>query len=152
MKFDPSKYVENVTLLPEGIYKYEVIMAQDYIPELYEEEKILLTLKIVPIPFMEIVIIEDELNPLNLKKLRSFCESNDLYKEYHDGNITAVMCLGKSNYIKLGIKKGEITECGNGKYTDKNIVLSYTNWDGYFGAERPLLLIFIVLFYLLIRQ
>lgn len=64
--------------------------------------------------------IFDYLLPLMEAKLRHFCDTTGLLREYESGTLIASMCRGRSGKCRIGIQKDK-----NEKYPDKNIIKDY---------------------------
>lgn len=53
-------------------------------------------------------------------KLRHFCDTTGLLREYENGTLNAEMCRGRAGKCRIGIKKDK-----TGQYPDKNVIKDY---------------------------
>lgn len=68
-------------------------------------------------------------------KVRHFCDSIGLTKEFEDGKFNEILAQGKSGKAQIGFQKGKQKEDGT-TYRDKNIVEDYISKDGT-SIETP---------------
>ena len=104
------------SLLPAGIYPFEVMMAADKISKTGNE---MIELKLNVFGDNQEAHVFDYLLEKMAFKLRHFAEATGLIGEYERGELQALSCLNKMGYCKLGIDKG------NGSFPPKNVVLDY---------------------------
>jgi len=104
------------SLLPAGIYPFEVMMAADKISKTGNE---MIELKLNVFGENQETHVFDYLLEKMAFKLRHFAEATGLIGEYERGKLEALSCLNKSGYAKIGIDKG------NGNFPPKNTVLDY---------------------------
>jgi hypothetical protein len=123
MKFNPVTEEELATaaLLPEGIYSYQVIKAEDGISHA-GNEKIDLTLKVWNDEGKEGLVFS---NLSLIKLVKHFCDVNNMQDQYNTGEIKAIMCNKKSGgRVMIGIDPEKPNPNG-GMYKAKNIVKDY---------------------------
>jgi hypothetical protein len=120
MKFTPKsdKEIEEDGLLPKGTYDYEIIEATDKTSKSGND---MIELKLL---FFHgesgSRTIRDYLLEAMAGKLKHFCVSHRLIREYDNGTLRAEACVGLSGRALVGIEKDK-----SGKYPDKNTVLDY---------------------------
>jgi hypothetical protein len=117
MKFTP-KSVEEIaldSLLPEGVYPFEVLDAVDTLSKAGNE---MLKLKLVVFGDGSSPHIYDYLLEKLAYKLRHFAEATGLLAEYEAGELTAQHCVNKEGYCKLGIERQD-------GYEPRNTVKDY---------------------------
>ena len=111
-------------LLPDNsIYDFDVLTATDEVSEKGNEMiklniGLYVTDRIGPRIF-------DYLLPSMEAKLRHFCDTVGLLREYESGRLTAGICEGRSGRVKVGIQKGKAKPDGDGSYPDKNVAKDY---------------------------
>lgn len=124
MRFKPlsEEELEIQSLAPEGIYKYEVIKAQEGISNA-GNQKIDLTLKIWNDEGVQSLVFT---NLSLMKLLKHFCDVNNLQEKYNSGEITENICHKKSGgRVMIGIEGEKPKQDGSGVYKAKNIVKDY---------------------------
>jgi hypothetical protein len=118
MTFDPKteKEVSEAACAPAGEYDFDVLNAED-------------TLSKSGNPMIKITIglyidgsvknrVFDYLLPAMEAKLRHFCDTVGLLKQYEAGTLEAADCVGRSGRVKIGIEPA-------GQYPAKNVVKDY---------------------------
>jgi len=123
MKFDPKTEDElaRESLLPDGIYPFEVLLAADEFSKA-GNEMIKLKLNVFG-PDGEQVHVYDYLLEKLAYKLRHFADTTGLLGDYERGELTAFSCMGKTGYAKI------VLEAANGGYSAKNVVKDYVARD-----------------------
>ena len=104
------------SLLPAGVYPFEVMMAADKISKTGNE---MIELKLNVFGDNQEAHVFDYLLEKMAFKLRHFAEATGLIGEYERGELEALSCLNKMGYAKIGIDKG------NGSFPPKNTVVDY---------------------------
>lgn len=118
MKFTPmtKEELELASLLPPGIYPFEVMIATDEISKAGNE---MIKLKLNVFGDDREAHVWDYLMEKMAFKLRHFAEATDLLADYEAGKMDAWHCVGKQGYCKLAIDQG------NGDFPTKNVVKDY---------------------------
>ena len=118
MRFTPMTEDELIlsSLLPAGIYPFEVMMAADKISKTGNE---MIELKLNVFGENQEAHVFDYMLEKMAFKLRHFAEATGLISEYERGELEALSCLNKTGYAKIGIDKG------NGNFPPKNTVVDY---------------------------
>ncbi len=111
------------SLVPEGIYAYQVVKSEDAISKA-GNEYIKLMLKIWDHDGKENLVFT---NLALIKLLKHFCDLNGMQAEYDSGNIPPSLCSGKSGgRVQIGIEEAKPRNDGTGAmYPAKNIVKDY---------------------------
>jgi hypothetical protein len=124
MKFTPKTEEElnALTLVPEGIYDFEIIAAHDAISK-SGNEMIQLSIHFYD-KDGKLKSIDDYLLEALAYKLRHAAEACGLIEKYKKGELDAEDFIGKTGKFKLGISKGKANPLG-GFYRDKNDVKDY---------------------------
>ena len=124
MRFDPKTELELALdrLLPEGVYDFQVVNAEDSVSS-KGNEMIKLTIKVFSDGGHDIVIMDYLLSAM-ARKLRHFAYAVGLGDAYEHGMIDAVHCLGRSGKIELIVEEGKQKPEG-GNYPAKNSVKDY---------------------------
>jgi hypothetical protein len=104
------------SLLPVGVYPFDVMTAEDKISKTGNE---MIELKLNVFGENQEAHVFDYLLEKMAFKLRHFAEATGLIGEYERGELEALSCLNKSGYAKIGIDKG------NGNFPPKNTVVDY---------------------------
>lgn len=123
MKFDPlsEEQLETQALVPEGIYSYQVIQAEDKVSKA-GNDYISLTIKVWQEAGNDGCVFT---NLALIKLLKHFCDVNQLQDRYNSGEVPASICRGKSGgRVMIGIE-GEKPNPTGGFYKEKNIVKDY---------------------------
>lgn len=123
MKFTPlsEEELQTVSLVPEGVYSYQVIKSEDALSKA-GNEYIKFTLKVWDNEGREHMIFT---NLALVKLLKHFCDVNGMQGEYNSGNVPPEMCLYKAGgRVMVGIE-GEKPNPNGGMYSAKNIVKDY---------------------------
>ena len=123
MRFNPMTEAELqvASLLPEGIYKYQVVKSEDKISK-SGNEYIALTLKVWDSDGREHVVFT---NMSLMKLLKHFCDVNNIQDQYLSGNLPADSFMNKcSGMVVLDIEP-EKPDGKGGMYRAKNIVKDY---------------------------
>ena len=120
MKFaaKTDKELESMGLLSKGEYDFDVLKASDEISKEKGNEMIKLTLAVYPLEGDKVTVFDYLLEAMSFK-LKHFCDSVGLSKEYAEGHIMADMCVSRSGRCKLDVQ-GETKE-----YPAKNVVKDY---------------------------
>ncbi|HMG15916.1 MAG TPA: DUF669 domain-containing protein [Saprospiraceae bacterium] len=126
MKFPPmteEQIKENdFKLLPDGMYDYTVIHAEEKISKT-GNEYIALKLQIWDEQGRERLVFT---NLALIKLLKHFCDTNGLQTQYESGEVIAQECMNHSGKCVIGTEKGKLKEGSTTDYyKDKNIVLDY---------------------------
>lgn len=58
-------------------------------------------------------------------KLRHFCESIGMGKQYQEGKFLTKDCINRKGRVLIGLDKGKPREDGTGNYPDRNKVVDY---------------------------
>lgn len=121
MTFEPKseKEIAAAGLLPDGEYDFEVTEASDEISKRSNAAMIKVKLGIYNGATIGRFVF-DYLMPSMAAKLRHFCDSVGLLKEYEGGALSAEMCKGRSGRVKLVIEQDKA-----GQYPDKNAARDY---------------------------
>jgi hypothetical protein len=117
MKFSPRSAEEIAldSLLPEGVYPFEVLDAIDTLSKAGNE---MLKLKLVVFGDGSSPHVYDYLLEKLAYKLRHFAETTGLLAEYEAGELTAQHCVNKEGYCKLAIERQD-------GYEPRNTVKDY---------------------------
>lgn len=118
MRFTPMSEDDLIraSLLPAGIYPFEVMAAEDKISKTGNE---MIELKLNVFGDNQEAHVFDYLLEKMAFKLRHFAEATGLIDEYERGELEALACINKMGYAKIGIDKG------NDRFGPKNTVLDY---------------------------
>ena len=121
MRFEPKSADEIAmdSLLPEGVYPFEVLDAIDTLSKAGNE---MLKLKLVVFGDGSTPHVYDYLLEKLAYKLRHFAETTGLLAAYEAGELTAEMCLNKEGYCKLVVERQE-------GYDPRNTVKDYVPRD-----------------------
>lgn len=126
MEFQPKeeKDLKNFDLLPDNsIYDFDVLKA---IEKKSKQGNDMIEINIGLYVTESIgPRIFDYLLPSMEAKLRHFCDTVGLLREYESGRLNAEMCDGRSGKVKIGIQKGKPKPGTDGNYPDKNVVKDY---------------------------
>lgn len=114
--------INMMNLLPEGIYSFQVIKAEEKISK-SNNEMIVITLKVWDKDGRE-RLLTDYLLDSFAKKIKHFVKVTGLENKYELGSITAEDCLNKIGDVHVIIQKGNPKPEG-GFYSDKNSVNDY---------------------------
>ncbi len=130
MQFKPmtKKELDEMGLLPDGFYLYEVTNAENAVSRA-GKEMIKLTLKIWDMNGRQ-RILSDYLLESMPKKLFAFCESNSMLDKYDTGTLNAHDCVGKSGQVHIKRQKGNMKPDGT-QYPDQNSVYDYLKVDNH---------------------
>ena len=123
MRFTPltEEELQTASLVPDGIYSYEVIKSEDALSKA-GNEYIKFTLKVWDNEGREHLIFT---NLALVKLLKHFCDMNGMQDDYKSGLVIAENCLHKSGgHVMIGIE-GEKPNPNGGFYPAKNIVKDY---------------------------
>lgn len=121
MDFTPKdeKDLKKFELLPaDSIYDFEVLEATDRVSK-SGNEMIEINLGLYITDKIGHRIYDYLLSQMEAK-LRHFCDTTGLLREYENGTLTAAMCKGRAGKCKIGIKTDK-----NGEYADRNFVKDY---------------------------
>src|SRR3990170_3215969 len=101
MKFaaKTDKELEIMGLLPKGEYDFDVLKASDEISKEKGNVMIKLTLGVYPLEGERVTVFDYILEAVAYK-LKHFCDSTGLAKEYAEGHLTADMCANRSGRCK----------------------------------------------------
>lgn len=121
MRFTPKtdKELAEENLLPKGDYDYEVAEAIDTTSKKSGAEMISLKLRIYHGEGGG-RLVNDYLLESMAGKLKSFCDSHGLQRQYEAGTLCAADCIERTGSVAIGIEKDK-----SGKYPDKNTVFRY---------------------------
>jgi hypothetical protein len=121
MRFEPKSADEIAldSMLPEGIYPFEVMQATDKISQAGNE---MIELKLVVFGDGSTPHVFDYLLEKLAYKLRHFAETTGLLAAYEAGELTAEMCLNRDGYCKLAVEK-------KAGYEPRNTVKDYVPRD-----------------------
>ena len=122
MNFLPmtEEEIRSANLIPEGIYNFEVMSAEDK-TSAKGNEMIELQLKVWDNIGKEHNIKDWLMGiPGMMYKLKHFCEVTGILGQYENGIVTSLSCTGKTGKLHLMIQKDK-----TGKYPDKNSVKDY---------------------------
>jgi hypothetical protein len=130
MRFEPKSADEIAmdSLLPEGVYPFEVMQATDKISQAGNE---MIELKLVVFGDESTPHVFDYLLEKLAYKLRHFAETTGLLAAYEAGELTAEMCLNKEGYCKLAVEK-------KAGYDPRNTVKDYVVKDKTAATQDPL--------------
>jgi len=120
MKFAPKSESElaRAALLPAGEYDFEVMLAEDTKSKTSGADMIKIKLGIYEGDKITRHVF-DYLLPSMEAKLRHFCDSVGLLKEYEAGTLTADACKGRAGKVKLVVDEKDPA------YPPKNTVRDY---------------------------
>jgi hypothetical protein len=139
MKFVPKtrEELQQMNLLPDGVYTFEVIESVNTISKTSGNEMIKLTLKVWDHNGVE-RIITDYLIEAYLFKLLSFCEATNLLEKYNSGILLDTDCYGKIGKVYIVIKKGKpVPNDPEGKmYPDSNSIKEYIKQDKSYESNK----------------
>jgi len=124
MRFQPKSKDElnNMTLVPEGIYSFKVIEAQDKTSRAGNE---MIELKLsIENEAGHTRVLFDYLLEAMASKLYEFCETTSLSRNYEMGTLRPADCLHKTGHVEIAIDQGKEKPEG-GFYPDKNTVKRY---------------------------
>lgn len=124
MRFTPltDEEIRIVNLLPDGVYDYKVVQAEEKIAKGSGNLKIDLILKIVTQDGKEHTVFT---NLSLIKLLKHFCDVNNMQDIYKSGVILDSNCINKSGgQVVIGTQK-EAPNDNGGVYPAKNIVKDY---------------------------
>lgn len=125
MRFTPKteNELQMESLVPEGIYSYQVIKSEDAVSHA-GNEYIKFTIKIWDSEGREHLVFT---NLALIKLLKHFCDVNGMESDYESGDIPAEKCIFKSGgKVLLGVE-GEKPNPNGGMYRAKNIVKDYVS-------------------------
>lgn len=117
--------LQNRDLLPDGVYPFvvETIDTQNS-----KSGNLMLKVRIGVFKDMnDKRSIIDYLVPTDqmMFKLKHFCESIGLIKEYENGSFVISSCINRTGKVRIGVQKGSAKIDGTGFYPDKNSVKDY---------------------------
>ncbi len=125
--------IQEVNLIPVGIYPFEVLSVDDTDNEGYQLKSkagnamIKLQLKIwdangrAKVVYDYLVSVESM-----VYKIKHFCDSIGFENEYAEGKFNPKSCIGKSGSLDLSIQKGKLKPGTRDEfYSDKNSVKDY---------------------------
>jgi len=123
MKFTPKsdQQLAEEKLLPEGQYPFEISGAEDSVSKSSGLDMIVLTVRV----FREngkFDLLTDYLSSSEKAafKLSNICKAVHLKDKYDAGELDCTDFIGKTGYVKIGIKKDT-----SRVYPDKNVIGSY---------------------------
>jgi hypothetical protein len=105
-------------LIPKGIYKFEILNAEDTISK-SGNDMIKLQIKIWLEDGRERIVFDYLLEALEYK-LGHFADVVGLMDQYNSKTLNSYDCIGKCGSVKIGIQVDK-----SGQYPDKNIVVDY---------------------------
>ncbi len=117
--------IQNRGLLPDGIYPFIV---REVKQEVSKSNNNMLKVVISVTGqnndrrnVVDYLLATDEM----MFKLRHFCETVGLEKEYESGSFMPNQFINRGGFAKIGTKKGNAKDDGSGFYPDKNTVKDY---------------------------
>ncbi len=136
MRFTPKTESElsSMNLLDAGIYKYEVVEAEERLSS-KGNEMIVVKLDIYDDSGFR-RSLKDYLLEAMAFKLRHFCESAGLLDKYNSGELTTNELVGVSGKVDIAYQAGDQKPEG-GYYPDKNVVADYIVPDASEPAKTP---------------
>jgi hypothetical protein len=138
--FEPmsEEQIKSLNFMEEGEYSFEVTKATQKTSK-SGNPMIELQLKVWEKQNGGVKIIFDYLVSTKnmLYKIKHFCDSVGLEKEYLAGSFEAEDCIGRMGFAYIILQKGQPKE-GGGYYTDKNAVQDYVANKSK-GHTEPLL-------------
>jgi len=135
LEFTPKTEKEVSCLLEEGQGSFEVIKSVKRVSEA-GNSYIALTLKCWDKNGMQGLIFDNIMNgdhPFVQRKIRHFCYTVGLQKEYQEGKLNAFMCENKTGNLLIGIQKDK-----KGDKPDKNCVSDYIFIEKNTINENPI--------------
>lgn len=134
MKFDPltEEQLQTQSLLPEGIYSYQVIKAQEKTSKA-GNQYISLDLKVWDEEGREHTIYS---NLALVKLIKHFCDVNGLEDAYQSGNICDYDCNNRSGGKVVLAIEGEKPNPLGGMYKAKNVVRDYVKDENRSSTVR----------------
>lgn len=132
MKFAPKseKEIAEAGLMPKGIYPFEVIDAEDSVSK-KGNDMIVATLRIFT-PDGKSRQLNAYLMEAMAAQLFHFCTYSGLAAEYGAGTLEAAHCVGKTGYVKIGIKEDK-----TGQYGPQNNVVDFVRLEALKPDENP---------------
>lgn len=132
MNFTPKteKELAAESLLPDGIYPFEVTDAVDAISKTSGAEMIAIKIRVFG-PAGREPVLNDYLLASYMRKIFNFSKFTGNEAKYHAGSLCAQDCLGKNGYVKIGTDAGKemkdrTTGAPTGRFFDpKNAVKDY---------------------------
>jgi hypothetical protein len=115
--------------LRPGIYDFEVLEAEDKVSK-SDNEMIAIEIKVFDGEggYRK---VKDWLLDSMAYKVRHFCETAGLLKEYEAGKFEAFDCLNRGGKVKIGIEKSK-----DPQYKDRNRVVDYVKSDEAVAMTR----------------
>lgn len=107
-------------LLPDGIYDFQILSAEDYVSQNSGKEMIKLAVRVYNEHGDAHCVIYDYLMDAVAYKLRHCAEVCELLKEYESGYIPPEKMVNKCGRVKIYTQKDK-----NGQYPDKNAIRDY---------------------------
>lgn len=135
MIFNPKteKEIQELNLLKEGIYNFEVIKAEHSPSQKTGKDQIKLTLKVFGPD--KVYIISDWLNESMLYKLKHFCDTQGLSENYNMGSLEPHDCENKQGKVKIIIQQERTV--GDRTYPTQNSVRDYIKDDAKSDKVAP---------------
>ncbi len=126
MKFTPKSKEElaQAGLLPDGIYDFEVLVAEDTISK-SGNDMLKLKLKVWGNDSREVIVFDYLLEAMAFK-LRHFAEETGLIAKYESGELHDYDCVGRSGKVNLIVQASQVGSNGN-SYPPKNAVKDYVS-------------------------
>lgn len=132
MRFTPKTEEEctKFTLLPAGIYDFEVTAARNKISSKGND---MIELELNIFHDDGTASVRDYLMEAVAYKMRHFCAAAGLMPQYEAGELEDIDCIGATGKVKLEISKGKKKPDSEEFYSDKNGVKDYVVPEG--GAK-----------------
>jgi hypothetical protein len=114
----------NITLQP-GEYAFEIIAADDYVSKA-GNPGIKLMVEVIDNTIGQKHYLTDYLSSAAIFKIHQFCKAVGLLKQYEQGELDPVYCIGKKAKVQVALEKGKPKDDGSGAcYTDRMAVKKY---------------------------
>jgi hypothetical protein len=120
VKFAPlsAKELSEVNLIPEGLYRYKVVEAQETTSQAGAD---MIKLKVEVYVDGRTKVVYDYLLAAMMQKLYHFCENNGFLDKYDNGTLGMIDCVGASKgLVNIATQKDK-----TGKYADKSGIKDY---------------------------
>jgi hypothetical protein len=108
MRFEPKTKEELSNLLPDGIYEFSVLSAEETVSK-KGNDMIALKLEVYDDGNGKTSKVPDWLvnSEKTLRKVLGFCEATGILDIYNSGQLTADHCTGKSGRVKLVVQDAQ---------------------------------------------
>ena len=133
MKFTPKteKEIAESNLLPEGVYAFETIAADEK-QSRSGNDMIVLKNAIYNQEGDRKLVVFDYLLESMAFKLLHYCQYTGLIEKYQSGELIAQDCIGKSGYCKIKTQKDK-----SGAYPDKSGIDDYIDPESMGSSDVP---------------